>query len=238
MKHLLAVLFLLMSINLVEAACVVNYKKIPRTTTNEETLARHRQQENYIQSRLKERSYSVITIGDSIMGMWPNELLESMWGGPLLKAARGGSTTLDWLKWLDEWDWGSNNPDIVHINIGRNDIGNGGCPQEVARSILELLTKIKTKWPGVSIMWQNITPGGEYLRLKDFEIRETNRLVLAQVKSINDLQILDAWSIIYNWCNGYRRCGAFYPGDDYPDGPIHLGLNAYEQIYKNGKVIP
>lgn len=216
---------------------MVDYKKLPRTTTNEEVQARHRQQESYIQSRLKERSYSVITIGDSIMGMWPNELLESMWGGPLLKAARGGSTTLDWLKWLDEWDWSLQSPHTVHINIGRNDIGDGACPQEASRSILELISKLKTKWPDAEIIWQNIPPGGKYLRLKSFEIRETNRLVLAQADSLN-LQILDAWSIVYNWCNGYRRCGAFYPGDDYPDGPIHLGLNAYEQIYKSGRILP
>lgn len=199
--------------------------------------ARHTRTEAYIQTRLVERAFATIGIGDSIMGMWPSELLEAKWGGPVLNAGRGGSTTLHWLEWLDTWDWALQSPAVIHIHIGRNDITLGSCPAAIAQSVLAVIAKVKAKWPAARIVWQSIPPGGEWLRLKAFEVREVNRLVIEQATT-QGFQVLDAWPIIRNWCQGVRSCGAFYAGDAYGGGPIHLGPNAYEVIYREGRVLP
>lgn len=228
----LAALLLAASVTAADA-CTPMPPAYPPERVGSVAWTRHVRTEEYIRARLVERPFATIAIGDSIMSMWPGELLEAKWGGPVLNAGRGGSTTLDWLRWLDEWDWSLQNPTTVHIHIGRNDITKGPCPAAIAQSVLAVIDKVKARWPAARVVWQSIPPGGEYLRLKAFEIKETNRLVIA-----SGVEVLDAWPVIHEWCQGLRNCGAFYAGDQYDGGPIHLGPNAYEAIYKNARMVP
>jgi GDSL-like Lipase/Acylhydrolase family len=188
---------------------------------------RHVATEGYIQRRLAERQFAVVTIGDSIMGMWPHELLEGLWGAPLLNGGRGGSTTLDWLNWLDAWDWSKQAPDVVHINIGRNDLNYDICPIWIAIKVVEVVKKVRAKWPDARVVWQTLTPAGEYQRLYATEIREVNRLVTAQ-SSVWGFEVLDAWTPIAARCQGQRICGVYYAGDE---RVTHLSQVGYEVIY-------
>jgi GDSL-like Lipase/Acylhydrolase family len=199
---------------------------------------KHLVQETYIQERLALGGpYAIIALGDSIMGGWSEELLALKWGGPLLKGGRGGSTTLHWRQWLATWDWSGQSPTVVHLHIGRNDITLDVCPAAIAQSILALVTQIQAKWPGVRVVWQNIPPGGEYLRLRRQEIIEVNRLVLAQAAT-RGFQVWDAWPVVWNRCQDVRVCGIFLPGDKYRYGPIHIGPNGYALIARDAELLP
>lgn len=201
--------------------------------------ATHLKQEAFIKSRLASSQYYTIGIGDSIMGMWPNELLEYRWGGPVLNSGRGGSTTSHWLKWLDEWDWSIQEPSVVYINLGRNDLTLGMCPFVVTQQVLKVIDKVKTKWPNVTVVWQNITPGGENLELLDNEIRNTNQAMLNYlVRYPQSFLMVDAWTVIYSRCVTRKVCGLFLEGDKYRYGPIHLGVDAYELINRYGRILP
>lgn len=192
---------------------------------------RHVRDEAYIVNRLNsDRQYDTIVFGDSIMGGWRPELLDAMFAGSRLSAARGGATTKDLNRYLDTWPLAQRSPGTVFVGIGRNDVGQDVCPRPVATAVVATLARLRALWPSARIVWQNLTPGGEYLELKDFEIREVNRLVALELPSLN-VELLDAWSVIYSRCNGYRLCGLFLAGDAYNGGPVHFGTNGYEAIY-------
>lgn len=198
---------------------------------------KHRASEAYIQARLAETSHATLALGDSIMGGWPHDLLEAKWGGPVLQGGRGGSTTLHWLRWLDVWDWSKQDPAVVHLHVGRNDVTTGACPRFIAASVLKVIAKVQARWPAARVVWQNIPPGGYELRLMAAEIREVNRLVLAAAPA-GGFEVWDAWRVVWSRCVGARVCGLFLDGDRYRYGPIHFDPHAYALIARDAEMRP
>lgn len=235
MRRIASVAVALAASILPAAACIPMPAEYVTARPGSEAHRNHVEREGYIVRRLSEgRPFATIVFGDSIMGGWRFEMVEGLFGGPMLHAARGGATTKDLHRYLDTWPLAAQNPATIFLDIGRNDLGQDVCPAPAAAAVLDVLARLRGMFPASRIIWQNSPPGGEYLRLKAFDVRELNRIVAAGLPALN-IELFDVWSVVYRECAGVRYCRLFLAGDEYKGGPVHFGPYGYEVFYGAAK---
>ncbi len=183
----------------------------------------------YIQNRLVERPFATLVMGDSIARRWPYELVEALWGGPVLNTAVGGSTVLD-LNWrLDQWPYTGQAPAVVFVSVGTNDLAQGYCPGAVEQAIVALLDRLRATYPSARIVWQNILGRGRHRQEFVADIARVNAYVTAQ--AAGRYEVYDAASPLTAACRGQPECGL------YAD-LVHPYLNGYDVIYEQARVLP
>lgn len=183
----------------------------------------------YIQNRLTERPFATIIMGDSIARRWPSELVEGLWGGPVLNTGIGGSTVLD-LTWrLDRMSFEAQSPAVVFVSVGTNDIAQGYCPGAVEQGIVALLVRLRTMYPNARVVWQNVLGRGRHRQEFVQDIARVNAYVIAQVQG--RYEVYDAATPLTAACRGQPECTL------YAD-LVHPYLNGYEVIYEQARVLP
>jgi lysophospholipase L1-like esterase len=150
-----------------------------------------------IGTRLKERSFDVIGLGDSIMQRWPEQMLAEATGGLTLNAGVGGDGTAALLWRLDgkpttvvfdtqrvpigAMDWSQQRPRLVLILIGTNDGAKPPC--DVYWGIRAVVQKAQAMFDGARIVVFSILPRGENMRERESEIGTTNAALKAAAPS-------------------------------------------------------
>jgi lysophospholipase L1-like esterase len=223
MTRTLAILLLAISVHTAEACTQYPATYTPRSDVRKEAVT------TYLQNRLAERPFATIALGDSIMRLFPYELVDAMWGGPVLNTAIGGSTVLD-INWrLDRWPYSVQKPAVVFVAIGTNDVFRGYCPNVVASNIVKLLVRLKTMYPNARIIWQNILGRGWNGEEFAADIARINAIVLARAQG--RYEVFDAATPLKEACQGQAPCTLY-------SDTIHPYYGGYEVIYRNGKLLP
>jgi lysophospholipase L1-like esterase len=141
-----------------------------------------------IGARLKQRSFDVIGLGDSIMQRWPERMLAEATSSATLNAGVGGDNTAALLWRLEgkpatvvldgqqvpvgAMDWSLQRPRLVLILIGTNDSAKPPC--DVYWGIRAVVQKAQTMFADARIVVFSILPRGENMRERESAIGTVN----------------------------------------------------------------
>ncbi len=168
---------------------------------------------------LSASSFSVIALGDSIMGSWPKRLLEAALGLPTLNAGFGADGTSQVLWRLDMMDWSRQHPKYVLILVGTNNLGFSACG--VIYGVLAVVEKVHRVFPEATIIVTSILPRGDDLMLRNDEIIEINRQ-LGLAASESRFRFFDVHDAFL--CGHHTPCMLYKPGN------LHLTVPGYELL--------
>ena len=83
-------------------------------------------------------------------------------------------------------------PRLIVLHVGGNDVHSGRTPAQVLEDFKTFVTTVRTKLPGVPIIFSSITPGpGRWEEAP--QRRETNQAVSQYVATRPDLKFINLW---------------------------------------------
>lgn len=133
----------------------------------------------------------VLLIGDSITEGWMNH--DFPYDGPIANHGIGWDTSAGLLarKWLAFRE----NPDVVFIMIGTNDLGYDRDPGNIIKNTVEFIIEARDKWPSSEIYVQSILPRNDNYY---GTIGELNELMPSFIDAaISDKSAVDVATVAY-----------------------------------------
>ena len=83
-------------------------------------------------------------------------------------------------------------PRLIVLHVGGNDVHNGSTPAQVLRDFQTFVAAVRSRLPGVPIIYSSITPGpGRWDEAP--QRRETNRLMREYIATQPALKFIDLW---------------------------------------------
>jgi lysophospholipase L1-like esterase len=160
-----------------------------------------------IQQLAKQQPFYAIGIGDSNMQLWPQDLLDSVFGRWVLNAGVGGDAAPAMLWRLENVDWSRQSPRYVLVSLGRNDlVRNSVCDSFIG--VRAAVMKTKEKFPNAKIVYISMLPRGEGMAEQREEIEALNREIKSSAAQwgIGYLDVYDAFR-----CGGVTPCDLMIP---------------------------
>jgi len=133
---------------------------------------------------------AILFAGDSQFFRWKT-IREDLAGYTLINRGIDSFQFRDLLKYADRLVT-PYKPRLIVLHVGGNDVHNGRTPTQVLEDFKAFVATVRTKLPGVPIIFSSITPGpGRWDEAP--QRREANRLIGEYIATRPDLKFIDLW---------------------------------------------
>lgn len=173
----------------------------------------------YREENRKIKTANVVFVGNSLIQLFPNEILTKEFPGSVNRGIGGDMTEL-LLERLDE-DVISLNPKAIVVEIGGNDLIQGKCLYLIENNLVRILDKLTKSLPNTKIVILGIPP------VRTQSLNSVSPVInltwISIIQSYKNVTFLDNWQ----WLREKDRPGLrseFWLEKD----KIHLNENAYK----------
>jgi platelet-activating factor acetylhydrolase IB subunit beta/gamma len=135
-------------------------------------VERHGNRVATVKQQITAQRAPVLGLGDSIMQLWPTDLLSQAFRLRVLDAGIAGDNTWTLLSRLDNIDWSHQSPRYVILLVGTND--GFAPPCDIFLRIVAIVGRVRRLFPKARIIVTGILPRGLNFFDRDASIRTTN----------------------------------------------------------------
>lgn len=172
----------------------------------------------YQEENRRIKSANVVFAGNSLIQLFPRELLEREFPGAVNRGIGGDMTEL-FLERLDE-DILSLSPKVIVLEIGGNDLIQGKCLDGIEKNLVSILDKISSTAPNTKVVVLSVPP-----------VRNQTLNQISPVLNLSWVSILPAYKNVvfldnWQWLREKDR-PALRPEFWLERDKIHLNENAY-----------
>ncbi|AYV54277.1 SGNH hydrolase [Leptospira kmetyi] len=173
----------------------------------------------YKDQNLKIKSANVVFVGNSLIHMFPNNLLEKEFPGAVNRGI-GGDMTETLLDRIEE-DVLVLNPKVIVLEIGGNDLLQSKCLNVVEGNLVRILDKIQGYNANIKVVVLGIPP------VRHQVVNRVSPLInlswISIIQSRKNVEFLDSWQL-FRQKDVPVLAQEFWPGQD----KIHINENAYK----------